>query len=192
MNIPNRLSLLRILLVPVMIAVFLVNFPGHIFVTIGIFILAAFTDFLDGKIARKYNMITDMGKFLDPIADKMLSTTALILLACYEIIPNPYGMLCLFLFFVRDNMVSCLRQIAATKGVVIAADWWGKYKTFVFDVAVPVILLFVGLSELGVSENIVNIIKWIGYGLMIVATTLNTISGIVYYVNNKQVFKESK
>lgn len=190
MNTPNKLSLLRIILVPIMMVAFMWNFPYHMFVALGIFVVAAFTDFLDGKIARKYNLVTDLGKFLDPIADKMLTTTALLLLAGYDIIPNPYGLICLFLFISRDLIVDALRQIAAAKGRVLAALPIGKYKTFAVDVALPVLILMAALVELGITGTIITIIMWIGFALLIFASILNIVSCIVYIVKNVHLLKQ--
>ena len=190
MNLPNKLTVLRIILVPVFMACFMINFPFHYFVALAVFALAAFTDFLDGKIARKYNLVTNMGKFLDPIADKMLSTVALILFAGYGLIPNPYGVICVSLFVTRDLFVSGLRLIGATKNCVIAADNFGKYKTFILDVAIPVIIFAFALGEVTSFGSAFTIILWIGYALMIIASVLNLISGINYVVKNKNLLKD--
>lgn len=192
MNIPNRLSLLRIILVPVMLMCFMVNFPYHMFVALGIFIIASLTDFLDGYIARKYNMITDIGKFLDSIADKILTTTALMLIAVYSLIPQPYGIICLFLFVSRDLIINALRQIASARGSIISADKFGKYKTFMVDIAIPIIFLFGALVELGANATLTLIVMWVGYGFMILASVLNIVSCINYLVRNRAVFKEQK
>lgn len=192
MNLPNKLSLLRIILVPVLLATFLISFPGHLLVTLIIYIVASFTDFLDGYIARKYNLVTDTGKFLDAIADKMLNTTILILIVFAQFVPNPYGIIILFLFISRDMVINMLRMIAASKNVVIQADKWGKYKTFVMCVAIPVILFAKVLYEFGVAGNVCAIISWTGFALLIVATILNCISGVNYMLKNKAVFKEEK
>lgn len=190
MNTPNKLSILRIILVPLMMVAFMWSFPYHMFVALAIFIISAFTDFLDGHIARKYNQVTDLGKFLDPIADKMLTTTALLLLVGYNIIPNPYGIICLFLFISRDLIVDALRQIAASKGRVISAISLGKYKTFAVDVAIPVLMIFQALVELGITGLASTIIMWIGFALLIFASVLNIISCIVYIVKNIHLLKQ--
>lgn len=190
-NIPNRLSLLRLILVPVMLVCFLVDFPYHIFVTLGIFIIASITDFLDGYIARKYNMITDIGKFLDPIADKTLATTALMIIAVFNLIPQPYGIICLFLFVTRDLVINALRQIASAKGVIVSADKWGKYKSFILDIAIPVVLLYKALLDAIVNATAVNIVMWAGYGLMILASVLNIISCINYLIKNRAVLQQN-
>ena len=105
-NLPNRITITRILLMPVFIALFLVSFPGSKFVALGIFLIAAISDALDGYIARKYSLVTDLGKFLDPIADKLLATTGLIMLitGANPIIPMPYGIIVMFvIIFVSNN-----------------------------------------------------------------------------------------
>ncbi len=191
MNTPNKLSLLRIILVPVMLVCFLVNFPYHMFVTLGVFIVASVTDFLDGYIARKYNMVTEIGIFLDSIADKILTTTALMLIAVFNLIPQPYGVLCLFLFVSRDLIVNALRQIASARGILVSADKLGKYKAFMLDIAIPVIFMFKALSDISAGQTLVNVFMWIGYGFMILASILNVISCINYLIKNRQVLKET-
>ena len=131
MNLPNKLSLTRLIITPIMMFFYLASFiPFGKIVALVLFILGAITDFLDGHIARKYNMVTNLGKFLDPIADKLLVTTALILVACDGTIIAPFGAIALAIFVGRDLTVDMLRQVAGAKGVVIAADKLGKYKTF--------------------------------------------------------------
>ena len=191
MNTPNKLSLLRIILVPVMLVCFLVNFPYHMFVTLGVFIVASVTDFLDGYIARKYNMVTEIGIFLDSIADKILTTTALMLIAVFNLIPQPYGVLCLFLFVSRDLIVNALRQIASARGILVSADKLGKYKAFMLDIAIPVIFMFKALSDISAGQTLVNVFMWIGYGFMILASILNVLSCINYLIKNRQVLKET-
>jgi len=130
MNIPNKISLARILLMPLFIVFSLLTFPGAKFIALGIFIIAAVSDAIDGYIARKYNLVTDLGKFLDPIADKLLATTGLILLIVGEnpIIPMPYGIVVMFVMILRDYEVTGLRQIGQLKGRIIAADKVAKTK----------------------------------------------------------------
>ena len=129
MNIPNKLTFLRIFLIPVMMFFYLLDsFQFGKIVAALIFIIAIITDLLDGHIARKYNMVTDLGKFLDPIADKLLVTASLLLLITDGTIPAPYGVIALFIILSRDFIVGVLRQMAATKRNVIAADNLGKNK----------------------------------------------------------------
>ena len=131
MNLPNRLTLMRIILIPFMMFFYLANFiPYGIgkLVALVIFIVAALTDLLDGKIARKRNIVTNFGKFLDPIADKILTSTVLLLIIADGTIPNPWGAIIVTIIIAREFMVSALRQLAASKNKIISADYFGKFK----------------------------------------------------------------
>ena len=143
MNLPNKLTMLRILLIPVFMVVLYWDFPGATWVAVAIFIIASFTDLLDGKIARKYNLVTDFGKFADPLADKMLVTAALLWFV--EIGQMPAWALLIVL--VREFAVSGLRMIASDKGRVIAAGWSGKVKTASTMVCIVLMLLPGGNAE---------------------------------------------
>ena len=191
MNIPNRLSLTRLIITPIMMFFYLATFISFgKFVALGLFIIGAITDFLDGHIARKYNMVTNLGKFLDPIADKMLVTSALILVACDGTIVSPYGAIALAIFVGRDLAVDMLRQVASAKGVVIAADKLGKYKTFSQDIALPLLILYSALSALAVNATLLLVVMWVAYGFLILATVLTIISLINYLVKNKSAFSD--
>lgn len=193
MNLPNKLSLSRLIITPIMMFFYLATFvPYGKFVALGLFIIGAITDFLDGHIARKYNLVTDMGKFLDPIADKLLVTSALILVAVDGTIPAPFGAIVLAIFVGRDLTVDMLRQVAGSKGVVIAADKLGKYKTFCQDIALPLLILYSAILPLGLNATIMLIIMWIAYGFLILATLLTIVSLINYLVKNRAVFAEKK
>lgn len=191
MNIPNRLSLTRLIITPIMMFFYLATFiPFGKFVALGLFIIGAITDFLDGHIARKYNMVTNLGKFLDPIADKMLVTSALILVACDGTIVSPYGAIALAIFVGRDLAVDMLRQVASAKGVVIAADKLGKYKTFSQDIALPLLILYSALCTLAVNATLLLVVMWVAYAFLILATALTIISLINYLVKNKSAFSD--
>lgn len=194
MNLPNKLSCLRIILVPVMALVFLLDFAYAPLIAVVIFALAAFTDFLDGKIARKYNMVTDLGKLLDPIADKLLVLFALFLVVEANLIPVGFGAFCGGIIIGRELLISAVRQIAASKGVIIQANIYGKIKTFVQDIALPLTMLLkmeVTIVEL-FSQNFFNVYQIACWVLVGIATLLTLISGVVYLVQNKKVFNESK
>lgn len=194
MNLPNKLSCLRIILVPVMALVFLLDFAYAPLIAVVIFALAAFTDFLDGKIARKYNMVTDLGKLLDPIADKLLVLFALFLVVEANLIPVGFGAFCGGIIIGRELLISAVRQIAASKGVIIQANIYGKIKTFVQDIALPLTMLLkmeVTIVEL-FSQNFFNVYQIACWVLVGIATLLTLISGVVYLVQNKKVFSESK
>ncbi len=194
MNLPNKLSLLRIFLIPVFIFFFLADFiPFGKIIATAIFIIAALTDMLDGKIARKYNLVTNLGKLLDPIADKLLVISGLLLVVCDFTIPHPYGVLIAIVIIGRELLISAFRQIAATQNIVMAADMFGKLKTVTQVIALP--MLFV-LSYLTYNVSIdatallvCQIIAWVFIGL---ATLFTVLSGVNYIVKNKQVFNDKK
>lgn len=161
MNLPNKLSVIRLLLIPVIMITFYVQFPYHYIVSCTLFAIAAFTDFLDGYIARKYNLVTDLGKFLDSSADKVLVLTILILLLdagllTGGIFPTFIGGLCVSLILAREILISCLRMVTAAKGVVMAADKLGKTKTILQDVS---IIFFFLAGEFGEEGTIKELFK---------------------------------
>lgn len=218
MNLPNTLSLIRICMIPLVVVMYILNYAWAPIVAVALFILAALTDFLDGYIARKYNMVTDLGKLLDPIADKVLITAALFLICAFS--PYSYKLnlsenlaqnTAIYQFatifitcgsivvIARELLISAVRQIAATKGVVVQANIFGKIKTVLQDITLPVImslryfpfLLFYGneTPELVKITDIIGTIGLVLFALMIVATLL---SGIIYLVQNRFVFAENK
>ncbi len=194
MNLPNKLTMLRIILIPFMMFFYLADFiPYGIgkIIAIAIFIIASLTDLLDGKIARKHNLVTDLGKFLDPIADKLLTATAFLLIMADGTIPAPWGVIVVAIIIAREYTVSALRQIAATKGIVLAADMWGKIKTVVQMIALPVSMLVAYLKICGfASTTVVLVFAIISYVLIGFATLLTVMSGIHYLVKNRECFKD--
>lgn len=194
MSLPNKISLSRIILIPFMVFFYLANFIpngwGKLIAFI-IFIIAALTDFLDGYIARKHNMITSLGKFLDPIADKILMTAALLLVICDGTVPAPYGALAGIIIFVREFIVSVFRQMAANKKVVIAADLLGKVKTFVLDFSLPALLLLAFLNTNGAfaASSFMSVFEVINYSLLGIGVALTFISGVNYIVKNWKIIK---
>ncbi len=198
MNLPNKLTLLRLILIPFFIAAFYLGFfAGHYFVALGIFVVASLTDFLDGYIARKYNMVTDLGKFLDPIADKVLVLAGLIVLIAdpYEtnvfgrigIIGIIYGGVGVSIIMAREMVVSSLRMMAAKKGIVLAAEMTGKVKTFFTDVTIIVLLLAGDL--LNFAPDVGVVFDYIGLACFGISVLLTIISGCSYLIKNKEVFK---
>lgn len=198
MNLPNKLTLLRLILIPFFIAAFYLGFfAGHYFVALGIFVVASLTDFFDGYIARKYNMVTDLGKFLDPIADKVLVLAGLIVLIAdpYEtnvfgrigIIGIIYGGVGVSIIMAREMVVSSLRMMAAKKGIVLAAEMTGKVKTFFTDVTIIVLLLAGDL--LNFAPDVGVVFDYIGLACFGVSVLLTIISGCSYLIKNKEVFK---
>ena len=193
MNLPNKLSLIRLVVTPIMMFFYLASFvPYGKFVAAGLFIVGAITDFLDGYIARKYNLVTDLGKFLDPIADKLLVSAALILVAVDGTIISPFGAIVLSIFVGRDLIVDMLRQVAATKGTVIAADKLGKYKTFSQDIALPLLIVYSALNAINASGTLLSVFMWVSYSFLALATILTVVSLANYLIKNRAVFTQSK
>lgn len=159
MNLPNKLTILRILLVPTFIIFYMIK--GSIeygnYIACIIFCAASFTDFLDGYIARKYNLVTDFGKFMDPLADKLLVCTALILF----IWSNQIHPLVVIVIVGRDFIISGIRLIAASKGEVIAASYWGKIKTLVQMMMIILILLEFNISIMQVLTKFTVVIAFL-------------------------------
>ena len=195
MNLPNKLTVLRICLIPFVMFFYLASFiPYGIgkIVALVIFVVAALTDMLDGKIARKHNLVTNLGKFLDPIADKILTSTVLFMIIADGTIPAPWGVIVVSIIIAREFMVSALRLLAASKGTVLAADIWGKAKTMVQMIAIPVCMLIPFVLELGAVSWLVLTVQIVGWSLLGVATVLTVVSGANYLIKNKDCFKESK
>ena len=214
MNLPNKITISRIILIiGMIISMFVLAFiPDFVAPDLGdsginlvyliftcVFIIAAFTDFLDGHIARKYNLVTNFGKFLDPIADKLLNDGLMIFL----LVPQAYAlsqrrdplaltilMICVIVMIARDLVVDALRLIAVQKGEVIAANYFGKAKTVLQMIAIPMLLLndwpFSYFdSSWPEALQISNIFFYL-------ATIMSLISGIIYLVQNHKVLKETK
>ncbi len=137
MNLPNKLTLLRIMMIPVVVVLLDLDFPFNNLVALAVFILASITDTLDGYIARKYNLITDFGKFMDPIADKLLVTAAMLVFVDWHMMPAWV----VIVVVAREFIVSALRLVAANNGRVIAAGWSGKVKTASTMVCICIMLL---------------------------------------------------
>ena len=172
MNLPNKLTLLRIIMILPFLLVLYLDVPGASYIALAIFILASLTDMLDGKIARKYNLITDFGKFADPLADKMLVTAAMIWFVENGQMPG----WALLIVILRECAVSGLRMVASDKGRVIAAGWSGKVKTA--STMVCIIVMFLPIPAP---------LNWACIAV-IVATTIW--SGVEYFVKNKDCLSD--
>lgn len=180
MNLPNKLTIFRVILIPFFLAALMISgIPAGKWIAVGIFILASLTDLFDGKIARKYDMVTDFGKFMDPLADKLLVCSAMIALIEMERIPAWI----VIIIIAREFIISGFRLVASDQGTVIAASYWGKVKTTIQ--MVMVILLIMNLSEnIPSIASIINIIEQILiYGSLI----LTVVSLIDYLVKNRQI-----
>ena len=169
MNLPNKLTVLRIVLVPLYIACFLIDFKYHIIAAGVIFTAASLTDMLDGRLARKYNLVTNFGKFMDPLADKLLVLTCLFCFSSVGRIPVWMSVIIL----ARELAMNSLRQVAALEGVVVAADKYGKTKT-VFQMSALTIMHF----------EILPWIKTLADVLFVISIILTVFSGYNYFKNN--------
>ena len=177
MNTANRLTILRICLIPVFLVCLLYDFlPFHNYIAAGIFVLASFTDWLDGHIARKYQQITNFGKIVDPLADKLLVCSALIALVEMGRIPSWM----VIIIISREFIISGFRLVASDNNVVIAASYWGKFKT-TFQMLM-VCLMIANISQLRILTDAV---MWI-------ALALTLISLVDYLMKNKDVMKDTK
>lgn len=196
MNTPNKLTLARMVATPIFMATMLIDFPYHYLVSLVIFAIASLTDLIDGKMARKHNLVTDFGKFLDPLADKMLTTAAYLgFMFLYSAKGGSYGWqmtTIVFIVLFREFMVSSLRLVTAKSGLVVAANIWGKLKTVSQMVGLVAALFFYtligdfGLSQLAcVCDIIILVLFWI-------SAVLCVISGLIYLNECKSYINTTK
>ena len=180
MNLPNKLTMFRVILIPFFVFFLLAPyFEGYgNYVAVAIFIVASLTDLLDGKIARKYNLVTNFGKFMDPLADKLLVCSAMICLVELKLLPAWI----VILIIAREFIISGFRLIASDNGIVIAASYWGKFKT-TFQMLMVIVLLL--NFDLPVFHILGTVLIWI-------ATILTVVSLIDYIIKNKDVLKDQK
>ena len=178
MNLPNKLTLFRIILIPFFVFFLFTGCVGEAgkYIALGIFAVASLTDLFDGKIARKYNLVTNFGKFMDPLADKLLVCSALIALVDL----NRIAAWIVIIIIAREFIISGFRLVASDNGVVIAASYWGKFKT-TFQM-VMICLMIANFPQL---QILTDIIMWI-------ALILTVVSLIDYLVKNKDVMKDTK
>lgn len=183
MNLPNKLTIFRIILIPVFLVVLLapLGLESQMarYIATAIFCIASFTDCLDGYIARKYNMVTNFGKFMDPLADKMLVCSAMIAMIGLQDAVVPLPSWVVIIIIAREFMITGFRTLAIEQKIVIAAGFWGKLKTICQMVMIIVLLL-----------NINNtVFIYLSYGFIVLSVVLTIISALDYLLNNKQVLK---
>ncbi|HCX64878.1 MAG TPA: CDP-diacylglycerol--glycerol-3-phosphate 3-phosphatidyltransferase [Eubacteriaceae bacterium] len=180
MNLPNRLTVIRIIMIPAFLFFFLSDFGGGKLIGATIFVVAALTDMLDGHIARKYNLITTFGKFMDPLADKLLVSAALIALVETQQITSWIAMI----IIAREFAVTGLRVLAASDGIVIAASKWGKIKTITQMIAITSMLYGnFPFAQLGFNIPFDQAMMWL-------AVLFTILSGVDYFRLNKNVFSK--
>lgn len=210
MNLPNKITVCRICLIPLFVFFYMADFvPYGKLIAAILFAGACFTDFLDGNIARKRGLVTNLGKFLDPIADKVLVMAGILLLIACPIEPNvgttflsaiqPYyvGIIAGVIILARELIISAFRQVAATKNVVLAADMYGKVKAvfqfitliFYFAYAFVIEEFYVATSEAWLTAN--TVLNLVGYVLLAITVVMTIVSAGKYISNNRQVLKET-
>ncbi len=180
MNLPNKLTMLRVFMIPFFVLFMLTNLGGALgpWISLLLFALASLTDMLDGKIARKYNLITNFGKFMDPLADKLLVCSALICLTAMGRIPAWI----VIVIISREFIISGFRLVAADRGIVIAASYWGKTKTVSQMILIMLMILHFNNPVWRILETV----------FLVLATALTIISLVDYLYKNKDVLKEEE
>lgn len=188
LNLPNRLTIIRMVLTPIFLFVFTCSsLPNHYLWGMIIFIIGSITDFLDGKIARKCELVTTFGKLTDPIADKMLTTAALLIFLKLNLCSVWIPMIVL----TREFAVASIRMVASAQGVVIPANIWGKLKTVSQMVFTIVIMLFLIIQDNGLLPNIVNL-PLISDILLWITAVLTILSGVIYIANAVKIIDFTK
>ena len=177
LNLPNKITLFRVIMIPIFLVVYLnPSIPYSNYIGATIFLIAALSDFVDGYIARKQNLITNFGKFMDPLADKLLVSAALICFVEYNLLPAWI----VFIIIAREFIISGFRLVASDNGVVIAASWWGKIKTNL-QMIMSVMLI------INLNNPIITIIEQI---VIYLALILTIISLVDYIVKNISILHE--
>lgn len=196
MNLPNKLTMLRVVLVPFFVFFMLLSgdvFPHHNLAALVIFGIASYTDHLDGKIARRDHLITNFGKLMDPLADKIMVMSALVCFVANGMTNTVF----VLIIMIREFAVTSIRLIAVEQGRVIPANNWGKAKTVSQIVAICIVLLTKYVLDLGTygicalpTETLSPIFTWVNFAVMAIATLLAAVSGIIYAKDAKDLFKD--
>lgn len=178
MNLPNKLTILRVIMIPFFVLFLLSGIGGEAgkWIALALFVIASLTDLLDGKIARKYQLVTNFGKFMDPLADKLLVCSALI---CFVELGKLSAWM-VILIISREFIISGFRLIAADNGIVIAASYWGKFKT-----TFQMVMICLMIANMDALSLLTNIIMWI-------ALVLTVVSLLDYLIKNRDIMKETK
>lgn len=191
MNLPNKLTVLRICMTPFFLLALLLNFPHHYLVALLIFAAASLTDMIDGNIARSRNLITDFGKFLDPLADKMLTTAAFLGFIKLNL---GFGIEWItFIVLIREFLITSLRLVSAGKGTVIAANIWGKAKTVSQMAAIILTILGQYLVSLIPTSEVLGVVVLVVTNISLwVSAVMTVISGAIYVVQNAKFIDPEK
>lgn len=179
MNLPNKITIFRVIMIPIFLVFLLIpGIPNGKYIAAAIFIIAALTDFLDGYLARKYHLITNFGKFMDPLADKLLVCSALICFVQLELLPAWI----VIIIISREFIISGFRLIASDNGVVIAASWWGKIKTNVQMIMSVLLMFHLDFYAFHVLEQV----------FIYLSVILTVVSLVDYMYKNKNILKDSR
>lgn len=176
MNLPNKITVFRFFLIPVFVVVFLLQFPGADTVALILFLIASISDFFDGYLARKNNQVTDFGKLMDPLADKMLVTSALV---CFVALRANFPSWCAIIVLIREFIITGFRQLAAEKKIIIQASMWGKSKTVTQMIMCVLYMLDWDYGWFWYAEVI----------FLVISTLLTVISLVDYVVKNWEVIR---
>ena len=178
MNLPNKLTLFRIILIPFFVFFLFTGCVGEAgkYIALGIFAVASLTDLFDGKIARKYNLVTNFGKFMDPIADKLLVSSALISFVGL----NRLQAWIVIILIAREFIISGFRLVASDSGIVLAASWWGKFKT-AFQMIMCILLI------INIQNNAFTVINNV---FIYISLALSVISLADYLIKNRKVISD--
>ena len=177
MNLPNKLTIFRVILIPFFVVLLLFDITAYDkWIALAIFIVASLTDFLDGHIARKYNLVTNFGKFMDPLADKLLVCSAMICMVELSRIPAWV----VIIIIAREFIISGFRLVSSDNGVVIAASYWGKFKT-----TFQILMICLMIADLPPLALVTQIVMW-------VAVALTVVSLVDYLIKNKDVMLDNK
>ena len=194
MNLPNKLTLLRVLMAPLFLLLLVWDFPFHHLAACAVFAIASLTDYIDGKLARKYHLITNLGKFLDPLADKMLTTAAFLgFLAAGKL-----DVWAVMLILSREFLVTSVRLMAAKDGTVVAASFWGKFKTVMQMVSIIFMLVALEweswqhtvLKDVALPAEVFSVPLMAGRVLVWVAVVLTIVSGVQYFWQFRHLMSE--
>ena len=183
MNLPTKITLSRIIVMPALIVLFCVEFPYHYLAAAILFVLAAITDMIDGRLARKRGEVTELGKLLDPIADKVLAASVMILEATSGLMMyDPAGAILVSVIVCREIIIGAFRTVAARNGRILPADKLGKIKTILLNVSLPIIMV----GDFHIAVRIA------GNVLFALAALFTVVSGVHYLVKNRDVFEEER
>ncbi len=183
MNLPNKLTVFRLVLTALFVVSLSITFPGHLTLALVLFLLASLTDYLDGQIARRFQLITDFGKLMDPLADKILTASAFICLLNYQALPG----WAVIIIISREFLITGLRLLASSKGTILPAEKLGKHKTAWQMITIVFFLCLLALGEWLTSPPAIFVTLWTWAGTLLVAVTvaLTVYSGLAYLWKNR-------